>query len=72
MLSDDDIDALIKDTRIVRNAQKIVSVPANASMLVELARQHGSAAAFFADWPNDDFIGLLEYLKKKRQPSRRR
>ena len=63
-MSDDDMDRLLKDTRIVRNAQKINSVPGNAQMLVDLAKEHGSAAKAFANWPNEDFIGLLEYIKK--------
>ena len=64
MMSDDDIDRLLKDTGIVRNAAKILSVRENAAFLCDLARGHGSAAAFFADWPADDFTGLLEVLKK--------
>lgn len=64
-LSEDDIDALLKDTRIIRNGQKIVSAQANAVFICELAREHGSAAKFFAEWPEDDFIGLMEVLKKR-------
>lgn len=65
MMSDDDFDALLKDTRIVRNAQKIQSVRDNAVMLRELATEHGSAAGYFAQWPSSDFIGLLELLKHR-------
>lgn len=65
MLSDDDIDRLTHDTSIVRNAAKIVSVRENAVLMSDLAREHGSAAAFFADWPADDFAGLLDVLKKR-------
>ena len=65
MMSDDDIDRLLQDTGIVRNAAKILAVRENAAFLCELAREHGSAAAFFADWPADDFAGLLDVLKKR-------
>lgn len=65
MLSDDDIDRLLKDKDIVRNAAKILSVRENAVFLCDLAREHGSAAAFFADWPVADFAGLLDVLKKR-------
>jgi 3-methyladenine DNA glycosylase Tag len=65
MLSDDDIDRLLKDKDIVRNAAKILSVRENAVFLCDLSREHGSAAAFFADWPTDDIAGLLELLKKR-------
>ncbi len=56
---------LLADTRIVRNGQKIAAVRHNAGFLVELAREHGGAGAFFADWPTEDFVGLLELLKKR-------
>ena len=31
----------------------------------DLAREHGSAAKFFADWPDNDFVGLLELMKAR-------
>ena len=62
-MMDEDLDRLLKDTRIVRNAQKINSVPVNAQMILSLAAEHGSAANAFANWPNEDFIGLLDYVK---------
>ncbi len=49
----------------MRNAQKILSVRANAQFLVDLAAEHGSAAKFFTDWPDEDFVGLLEVMKKR-------
>jgi 3-methyladenine DNA glycosylase Tag len=64
-MSETEFDAHLKDTRIVRNAAKIASVRDNAGLLVHLAKDHGSAAAFFADWPDADFVGLLELLKKR-------
>lgn len=65
MMSDEDTDALLKDTRIVRNVQKISSVAPNARFLLDLQREHGSAGRFFADWPDEDFAGLLEVLKTR-------
>ncbi|HEY1879658.1 MAG TPA: DNA-3-methyladenine glycosylase I [Caulobacteraceae bacterium] len=65
MMSDEEFDSHLKDTGIVRNAQKILSVRDNAGFLVDLAREHGSAAAFFAGWPDEDFVGLLEVMKKR-------
>jgi 3-methyladenine DNA glycosylase Tag len=64
-MSEEEFDAHLKDTRIIRNAQKIASVRANAQFLVDLASEHGSAARFFADWPDGDFVGLLEVMKKR-------
>jgi len=63
--SDADIDRLLADPGIVRNGQKITATCQNAVFLTELAAEHGSAAAFFADYPDSDFIGLLDILKKR-------
>jgi 3-methyladenine DNA glycosylase Tag len=65
MMSDDDLDALVADKSIVRNGAKIRSVAENATFLRELAAEHGSAARAFADWPGEDFIGLMDLLKKR-------
>jgi 3-methyladenine DNA glycosylase Tag len=64
-MSDEEFDAHLKDTGIVRNARKILSVRDNAAFLVALANEHGSAAAFFAGWPDSDFAGLLEVMKRR-------
>jgi len=58
-------DALLKDGRIIRNAAKIRSIVANASFILELAAGHGSAARLIADWPNSDYIGLLDLFEKR-------
>lgn len=58
------LDALGRDERIVRNMQKIATVPQNAYMIVEAAENHGSFGAFLAQWPHDDQVGLLLWLKK--------
>lgn len=65
MMSEKKVDTLLKDARIVRNARKIMSVPKNAQLLLELAKEHGSAAKFFTDWPDSDYVGLLDLLKKR-------
>ena len=64
-MSDDDLDSLVSDTRIVRNGQKITAVRENASFICDLAREYGSAARFFADWPDENLIGLLGVLKSR-------
>ncbi|HEY2482164.1 MAG TPA: DNA-3-methyladenine glycosylase I [Caulobacteraceae bacterium] len=64
-MADEEFDAHLKDSGIVRNARKILSVRDNAVFLKDLAAEHGSAAAFFANWPDADFVGLLEVMKKR-------
>jgi len=58
------IEALAGDERIVRNAQKIQTVPENARMIVEASRMHGGFGKFLADWPRSDQAGLLLWLKR--------
>jgi 3-methyladenine DNA glycosylase Tag len=58
------VDALLKDTRIVRNGAKIMATIANARFVVATAKSHGSFGKFLAGWPETDQIGLMDYLKK--------
>jgi 3-methyladenine DNA glycosylase Tag len=58
-------DGLIKDTRIVRNGAKIMSVRANAGFVMEVAKEHGSFGRLLAKWPPSNEVGLLELLTKR-------
>ena len=62
---DDFWDALLSDTRIVRNGAKIASVRENAAFMQEIAKEHGSFGKFLAKWPSSDQIGLLDLLAKR-------
>ena len=62
---DEDMARLVSASGIVRNGAKIGAVVKNAILLVELAKYHGSAARFLAHWPDDDYVGLLEFLAKR-------
>ena len=64
-MSEDDIDTLAKDERIVRNRQKILTVRDNAVMLFELAVKYDGFGKMIAEWPDEDYIGLLALLKKR-------
>lgn len=64
-MSDEDLDGHLKNAAIIRNGAKIQSVRDNAIFLRDLAAEHGSAAKAFAEWPDEDFIGLLELLKAR-------
>ena len=65
MLPDEEYEALLKDTRIVRHGAKIMSVRHNAIWMVSLAREHGTAAKFLGSWPASDQIGLMDLMKKQ-------
>ena len=63
-ITEAEFDALTKNPGIVRNGVKIKSVQVNAAFILDLEAEHGSAARFFADWPDNDYVGLLDVLKK--------
>ena len=58
-------DALLNDRAIVRNGAKIRAVQQNAKFVLALKNEHGGAARFFAHWPDEDYVGLLDVLKKR-------
>ena len=63
-MSDEDLDELLKDPRVIRNWRKIKAIRTNAQYIMELAEEHGSAALFFARHPSDDYISLIAGLSK--------
>ena len=62
---DEDITRMMESGLVVRNASKLTSVIDNARFVTELAREHGSAGAFFGSWPTSDFVGLLKLMAKR-------
>jgi 3-methyladenine DNA glycosylase Tag len=58
-------EALVSDTRIVRNGAKIMSVRDNARFVQEIAGEHGGFGRFLANWPSSDEVGLLNLLAKR-------
>lgn len=63
-MEEDRFDALLSDTRVVRNGAKLATVRENAGFLMSL-RDQGGAGQVFGTWPNEDYIGLLNLLKTK-------
>ena len=64
-LTDEDIDALMGNAKIIRHGKKIRSVAENAAFVKALRDEHGSAGAFFAKSPPEDYVDLLWTLKKR-------
>ena len=64
-MSEEHFDALMADRNFVRNGAKVQAVMRNARFLLDLAAEHGSAAKFFAAWPDTDFISLLAVVRKR-------
>lgn len=63
MMNDVWFDELVKDQRIIRNAQKIEAVQRNAEFVSDRASQAGGFGAFVAGWPTTEYYGLLQVLK---------
>jgi len=64
LLSPEQWEAYTSDRRVVRNWQKIKALQENVYFVQEESRKHGGFGKFLADWPADDQIGLMAYLKK--------
>ncbi len=63
-LSPEQWEAYTSDRRVVRNWQKIKALQENVFFVQDVARQHGSFGKFIAEWPAEDQIGLMAYMKK--------
>jgi 3-methyladenine DNA glycosylase Tag len=64
-MTEERFDALMQDRGIVRNGAKIRAVQINAQFVQELRSERGSASRFFAEWPDSDYVSLLDVLKKR-------
>ncbi|MEP1208737.1 MAG: DNA-3-methyladenine glycosylase I [Rhizobiaceae bacterium] len=65
MFNDDDLARLVSDERIVRHGGKIRSVQDNAIFVRQLADEAGGVGKFIGEWPREDYVGLLDVLKKR-------
>jgi len=65
MMSDETLERLAEDERIVRHGAKIASVRGNAAYLLEVRESHGGFGTYLADWPATDIVGLWEELKTR-------
>lgn len=65
MLSDEDLETLVKDTRIVRNMQKIVATRDNALFVWDVVKEHGSFAAYLNQWNGSHTINMWAELKRR-------
>jgi 3-methyladenine DNA glycosylase Tag len=64
-MSDDALQALLADTRLIRHWGKLKSVPDNAAAMLAVAEEHGSFGAWLADWPGTEIVELWETLAKR-------
>ncbi len=56
---------MLSDASIIRHHKKLLSTRQNAAFMLDLANEYGSAAKFFADFPPDNYVELLDCLKRR-------
>src|SRR5580693_7563142 len=64
-MSDEALEALLGDRRLIRHWGKLKSVRDNAAAMIEVAAEHGSFGAWLADWPGTKIVELWETLAKR-------
>jgi len=64
-MSDESLQALLGDTRLIRHWGKLKSVRDNAAAMIGVAEEHGSFGAWLADWPGTGIVELWETLAKR-------
>jgi 3-methyladenine DNA glycosylase Tag len=63
-MSDEALEALLTDARLIRHWGKIKSIRDNAAAMITTAEQHGSFGAWLADWPGTRIVELWEAVAK--------
>src|SRR5260370_19551833 len=57
-MSDEAMEGLLANTRLIRHWGKLKSVRDNAAAMLALAQQHNNFGAWLAGWPGADIVGL--------------
>lgn len=65
MMSDEALEKLLQDKRIIRHWGKIKSVRANAQAINDLHNEYKSVGEYLANWPPDRIVSLWEDLKNR-------
>ncbi len=64
-MSDEELEALLGDARLIRHWGKLKSVRDNAAAMIALSEEHGSFGGWLADWPGTEIVELWEALAKR-------
>jgi len=64
-MSDEQVEALMADRRLIRHLGKLKSVHANAAGMIDLVAERGVFGAYLAEWPGDRIVQLWEDLAKR-------
>ena len=64
-MSDETLEGLLKETRIIRHWGKIKATRANAAAMCDIAGEFGNFGTWLAAWPESDIVGLWEEIKQR-------
>lgn len=64
LIDDARFEVLMQNADLIRHWGKMKTIPVNALMVADVAREHGSFGEFLAQWPSEDIVGLWLYFKK--------
>jgi 3-methyladenine DNA glycosylase Tag len=64
-MSDEALEALLTDSRLIRHWGKLKSVRDNAAAMIAIAEEQGSFGTWLADWSQTNIVELWEALAKR-------
>jgi len=64
-MSDEALEALMGDARLIRHWGKLKAVRDNAAAMLAVAEGHDSFGTWLASWPGEDVVGLWEAVAKE-------
>jgi 3-methyladenine DNA glycosylase Tag len=64
LIDDARFELLMQNTTLIRHWGKMKTIPINAAMVAQVAKEFGSFGAFIAQWPTNDIVNLWQFLKK--------
>jgi 3-methyladenine DNA glycosylase Tag len=64
-MSDEEVEDLMKDQRLIRHLGKLKAVHANAAAMCRLAEEQGGFGAWLASWPGERVVQLWDDLGKR-------
>ena len=64
-MSDEALERLLGDTRLIRHWGKLKSVRDNAVAMLAINDEYGSFGSWLGTWPGSDIVGLWEALAKR-------
>jgi len=64
-LSPDQLERIGSNPEIIRNMQKVLTVPHNAQFILDMQKEHGSFSEMIAQWPSSEIVEIFDLFKKR-------